>query len=254
MKLISDINSNLEAYRESVENPEKFWSALASDFDWKKRWSKVLEWDFSKPEVKWFIGGKLNITENCIDRHLPHRAKQTAIIWESNDPNEASRHVTYQELHDNVCRVANMLKAHGVKKGDRVCIYMPMIPEVAYAILGCARIGAVHSVVFAGFSAGSLIDRINDSGCNVVLTSDGSFRGDKKIDLKAIVDEALLKCPTVKKTIVFQRTLSHVTMKPGRDVWWHEERTKVSAQCPAEQMDSEDLLFILYTSGQPCHR
>ena len=191
----------------------------------------------------------MNITENCLDRHLPHKANQTAIIWESNDPHEASKHITYQELFDHVCRVGNMLKNQGVKKGDRVCIYMPMIPEVAYAILGCARIGAVHSVVFAGFSAGSLIDRINDSGCKVVLTSDGSYRGDKKIDLKVIVDDALLKCPTVEKTIVYQRTMIQVTMTPGRDLWWHEEMAKASAHCPAEIMDSEDLLFILYTSG-----
>jgi acetyl-CoA synthetase len=191
----------------------------------------------------------LNITENCLDRHLPHKANQTAIIWESNDPHEPSQYITYQELYDQVCRVGNMLKNQGVKKGDRVCIYMPMIPEVAYAILGCARIGAVHSVVFAGFSAGSLIDRINDSGCKVVLTTDGSYRGDKKIDLKVIVDEALVKCPTVEKTIVCQRTLTPVTMKAGRDLWWHEEIAKASTQCPAEAMDAEDLLFILYTSG-----
>ena len=249
MKIVKSQTEYSRVYTESIENPETFWAEVAADFQWQKKWDKVLEWDFHKAEVKWFLGGKLNITENCLDRHLPHRANQTAIIWESNDPHEESKYITYQELFDNVCRLGNMLKNQGVKKGDRVCIYMPMIPEVAYAILGCARIGAVHSVVFAGFSAGSLIDRINDSGCNVVLTSDGSFRGDKKIDLKAIVDEALLKCPTVKKTIVFQRTLGHVTMKLGRDVWWHEEMTKVSAQCPAEQMDSEDLLFILYTSG-----
>lgn len=236
-------------YTYSIENPEAFWEEVSSEFVWKKKWDKVLEWDFHNAEVKWFLGGKLNITENCLDRHLPHKANQTAIIWESNDPHEESKYITYQELFDNVCRVGNMLKNQGVRKGDRVCIYMPMIPEVAYAILGCARIGAVHSVVFAGFSAGSLIDRINDSGCKVVLTSDGSYRGDKKIDLKGIVDEALLKCPTVEKTIVYKRTLSSVSMKPGRDVWWHEEMANVSAQCPAEAMDAEDLLFILYTSG-----
>jgi acetyl-CoA synthetase len=249
MKPITDIASYQQIYQESTTNPESFWDSVAQDFLWKKKWDKVLEWDFYKAETKWFLGGKLNITENCLDRHLPHKANQTAIIWESNDPHEESKYITYQVLFDNVCRVANMLKSQGVKKGDRVCIYMPMIPEVAYAILGCARIGAVHSVVFAGFSAGSLIDRINDSGCKVVLTSDGSYRGDKKIDLKVIVDEALLKCPTVEKTIVFQRTLIPVSMKAGRDIWWHEEMAKVSAQCPAEEMDSEDLLFILYTSG-----
>ena len=249
MEIIQSEQAYSSIYKKSVEDPEAFWADVASDFQWKKKWDKVLEWDFLKAEVKWFLGGKMNITENCLDRHLPHKANQTAIIWESNDPHEASKHITYQELFDHVCRVGNMLKNQGVKKGDRVCIYMPMIPEVAYAILGCARIGAVHSVVFAGFSAGSLIDRINDSGCKVVLTSDGSYRGDKKIDLKVIVDDALLKCPTVEKTIVYQRTMIQVTMTPGRDLWWHEEMAKASAHCPAEIMDSEDLLFILYTSG-----
>ena len=249
MKLISDFNSYQQTYRESIDNPESFWSSIAEDFTWKRKWTKVLEWDFHKPEVKWFIGGKLNITENCIDRHLPKRASQVAIVWESNDTKEASRKITYQELHDNVCRVANMLNAQGVRKGDRVCIYLPMVPEVAYAILGCARIGAVHSVVFAGFSSGSLIDRINDSGCKLVLTSDGAYRGDKKIDLKGIVDEALIKCPTVEKTIVLSRTNAKVSMKPGRDLWWQEELAKASPVCQPEEMDAEDLLFILYTSG-----
>lgn len=249
MEIIQSAQAYSSVYKKSIEEPEAFWADVASDFQWQKKWDKVLEWDFHKAEAKWFIGGKMNITENCLDRHLPKRANQTAIIWESNDPHEASQHITYQELFDQVCRLGNMLKSQGVKKGDRVCIYMPMIPEVAYAILGCARIGAVHSVVFAGFSAGSLVDRINDSGCKVVLTTDGSYRGDKKIDLKVIVDDALLKCPTVEKTIVYRRTMSPVNMKPGRDVWWHEEMAKVSTQCPAEVMDAEDLLFILYTSG-----
>ena len=249
MKPITDIASYQHTYLESTVNPESFWDSVAQDFTWKKKWDKVLEWDFHKPEVKWFVGGKLNITENCIDRHLPKRANQVAIIWEPNDTKEASRNITYQELYDNVCRVANMLKAQGVKKGDRVCIYLPMVPEVAYAILGCARIGAVHSVVFAGFSSGSLIDRINDSGCKLVLTSDGAYRGDKKIDLKAIVDEALAKCPTVEKTIVLKRTNTNTTMKPGRDLWWHEEIAKATSVCKPEEMDAEDLLFILYTSG-----
>jgi len=249
MEIIQSEQAYSSVYKNSIQDPEVFWADVASDFQWRKKWDKVLEWDFYKAETKWFLGGKMNITENCIDRHLPHKANQTAIIWESNDPHEASENITYQVLFDNVCRVANMLKNQGVKKGDRVCIYMPMIPEVAYAILGCARIGAVHSVVFAGFSAGSLIDRINDSGCKVVLTSDGSYRGDKKIDLKVIVDEALPKCPTIEKAIVYKRTMNPVAMKAGRDLWWHEEMAKVSAQCPAEEMDSEDLLFILYTSG-----
>ena len=249
MKPITDIASYQHTYLESTVNPESFWDSVAQDFTWKNKWDKVLEWDFHKPEVKWFVGGKLNITENCIDRHLPKRANQVAIIWEPNDPKETSQYITYQELHDNVCRVANMLKAQGVKKGDRVCIYLPMVPEVAYAILGCARIGAVHSVVFAGFSSGSLIDRINDSGCKLVLTSDGAYRGDKKIDLKAIVDEALAKCPTVEKTIVLKRTNTNITMKPGRDLWWHDEIAKATSVCKPEEMDAEDLLFILYTSG-----
>ena len=238
-----------EMYAHSLNDPEGFWAEIAEDFVWKKKWNKVLEWDFHKPDVKWFIGGTLNITENCIDRHLPERANQTAIIWEPNDPKDEAKKITYQELHDEVCRVANMLKANGIRKGDRVCIYMPMVPELAYAILGCARIGAVHSVVFAGFSAGSLIDRINDSGCKLVLTADGTIRGDKKIELKAIVDEALKKCPTIERTIVLSRMTTPPEMKPGRDVWWHDEIAKTEPNCPAEEMDAEDLLFILYTSG-----
>ena len=249
MDRVSSLVDYHNAYQESVTDPEGFWAKIASQFIWKRKWTKVLEWDFQKPEVKWFVGGKLNITENCLDRHLAKRAHETAIIWESNNPNEASRHIIYQELFDNVCRVGNMLKAHGVKKGDRVCIYMPMVPEVAYAILGCARIGAVHSVVFAGFSSGSLVDRITDCSCKIVLTADGAFRGDKKIDLKSTVDEALLKCPTVEKCIVLERTKTKVNLKAGRDSWWHDEMLKVNEICPAEEMDAEDLLFILYTSG-----
>ncbi len=246
---MNNFQDYLAEYQQSISDPEKFWASQADNFVWKKKWDSVLQWDFHKPEVKWFLGGKLNITENCIDRHLPQRANQTAILWESNDPKEPSRNITYQQLHEQVCKVGNMLKAQGVKKGDRVCIYMPMVPETAFAILGCARIGAVHSVVFAGFSAGSLADRINDSGCKVVLTSDGAFRGDKSINLKAIVDEALDKSPTVEKCIVLERTKTKVNMKPARDLWWHDEMQKVNAQCPAEEMDAEDLLFILYTSG-----
>jgi acetyl-CoA synthetase len=249
MNKISSFNDYEKHYKKSVETPENFWEEIANNFVWRKKWSKVLEWDFYKPEVKWFIGGKLNITENCIDRHLPGRANQTAIIWEPNHPKDEPRKITYQDLHDEVCRVANMLKENGIKKGDRVCIYMPMVPELAFAILGCARIGAVHSVVFAGFSAGSLVDRINDSGCKLVLTADGTIRGDKKIELKAIVDEALKKCPTVTRVIVLSRTGSPPVMKEGRDAWWHEAIKNASSECPAEEMDSEDLLFILYTSG-----
>jgi acetyl-CoA synthetase len=246
IKSSSDYN---EVYKESVTDPEAFWASVAEDFQWRKKWTKVLEWDFNKPEVTWFIGGKLNITENCLDRHLPKRANQTAIIWEPNSPDDAAVSITYQELYDNVCKAANVLKAQGIKKGDRVCIYLPMIPEAAYAILACARIGAVHSVVFAGFSSGSLVDRINDSGCRLVLTSDGANRGDKMIHLKAIVDEALVKCPTVEKCVVVGHTNVAVDMKPGRDIWWSDEMAKASDKCPAEEMDSEDMLFILYTSG-----
>jgi acetyl-CoA synthetase len=248
MTMIKSFTDYQEQYKQSIENPEKFWGEIAEEFVWRKKWNKVLEWDFHKPEVKWFIGGKLNITENCIDRHLPQRANQTAIIWEPNNPNDPAKHITYQELHDQVCKVANMLKAHGVQKGDRVCIYMPMVPELAYAVLGCARIGAVHSVVFAGFSSGSLVDRINDAGCKLILTADGAFRGDKKIDLKGIIDNAVSKCPTIEKVIVLAHTKSNPPM--GKlDVWWNDEMHKVTSNCTPEEMDSEDLLFILYTSG-----
>ncbi len=249
MKKITTFKDYEERYAESIKNPEAFWDEVANDFLWRKKWDKVLQWDFRKPEVKWFLGGKLNITENCIDRHLPARAHQTAIIWEPNEPTDEAVKITYQQLYDEVCRVANMLKANGIKKGDRVCIYMPMIPELAYAILGCARIGAVHSVVFAGFSAGSLVDRINDSGCKLVLTADTTIRGGKKIELKKIVDEALVKCPSVERVIVFARTTEPHSMKEGRDVWWHDAIKGMAPHSPAEIMDSEDLLFILYTSG-----
>lgn len=236
-------------YKRSVENPELFWADIAEDFLWKKKWDKVLEFDFNKPEVKWFKGGKLNLTENCLDRHIAERGNQIALIWEPNNPKDESKKFTYRELLEHVCRTANMLKAQGIKKGDRVCIYMPMIPELAFAVLACARIGAVHSVVFAGFSSGSLMDRINDSGCKVIITADGGNRGDKKLDLKKIVDEALEKCPLVEKSIVFRQVDIPVTMKPGRDLWWHDEIKKADSTCPPEEMDAEDLLFILYTSG-----
>ncbi|MCU0357160.1 MAG: acetate--CoA ligase [Cyclobacteriaceae bacterium] len=249
MTTIRTFEDYQQVYRNSVEDPESFWAAVAEDFQWHRKWDTVLEWDFHKPEVKWFSGGQLNITENCLDRHLATRGDQTAIIWESNDPAEESRYITYREAYHEVCRVANMLKANGVEKGDRVCIYMPMIPETAYAMLACARIGAVHSVVFAGFSSGSLIDRINDAGCKVVMTTDGSYRGDKVIQLKSIVDEALEKCPTVERVLVARRTGTRVNMKPGRDAWWDDELKTVSSECPATVVDSEDLLFILYTSG-----
>jgi acetyl-CoA synthetase len=249
MKIIKSPQDYQEQYRKSVENPELFWGGVAEDFKWRKKWDKVLEWDFNKPEIKWFVGGKLNITENCLDRHLPQRANQTAIIWEPNNPKDAAKHITYQQLFEEVCRTANMLKAQGVKKGDRVCIYLPMIPQLAYAILACARIGAIHSVVFAGFSARSLVDRITDAGCKIAITADGGFRGEKVINLKGILDEALLKCPQVEKVIIVEHTRTKPQMKSGRDLWWHDEILKAHAQCPAEEMEAEDLLFILYTSG-----
>ncbi|MBT1698962.1 acetate--CoA ligase [Fulvivirgaceae bacterium PWU4] len=249
MGTIRSFEDYQEQYKKSIEDPEAFWATIAGEFQWRKKWNKVLEWDFHKPEVKWFIGGKLNITENCIDRHLPQRAKQTAIIWEPNNPKDEALHITYQQLSEEVGKTANMLKAQGVKKGDRVCVYLPMIPQLAYTLLACARIGAVHSVVFAGFSAKSLIDRITDAGSTIVVTADGGFRGDKTINLKGIVDEALEKCPDVSRVIVYEHTKTKAPMKVGRDLWWHEEIKKVNAQCPAEEMDAEDLLFILYTSG-----
>ncbi len=249
MEIVSTMADYKRAYEQSVAHPEDFWSEIASDFVWKRKWDKVLEWDFKNAEVKWFIGGKMNITENCIDRHLAERADQTAVIWEPGDPGQKARMITYQQLHDEVCKVSNVLKSHGVRKGDRVCIYMPMVPELAYAVLACARIGAVHSVVFAGFSAGSLADRINDAGCKMVLTADGAFRGDKKVDLKKIVDEAVDKCPSVEKVLMLERIASKPSMKAGRDFDWQEEMNKADANCKAEEMDAEDLLFILYTSG-----
>ncbi len=249
MKRITSIQEYQEEYRRSVEDPEGFWEGIAEEFTWRKKWDKVLEWDFNKPEIKWFPGAKLNITENCLDRHLPERANEIAIIWEPNSPEDPAQHITYQQLYDEVCRTANMLKAHGVKKGDRVCVYLPMIPQLAYTMLACARIGAVHSVVFAGFSARSLYDRITDTGCNMVVTADGGFRGEKTIDLKGIMDDALERCPQVERVIVYEHTKTNAPMKAGRDVWWHDEIVKVDAICEAEEMDAEDMLFILYTSG-----
>ena len=246
------IRSNDEyraAYAESVRDPQAFWAAQAEHFTWRKKWDTVLEWNFEAPEVKWFVGGKLNITENCLDRHLATRGDKTAILWEPNDVAEAAQAITYRELHERVCRYANVLKRNGVQKGDRVCIYMPMIPELVVAVLACARIGAIHSVVFAGFSAQSIEDRILDANAAYVLTSDGMVRGTKSIPVKNVVDEALRNCPGVKRVIVTRRTGDTVTMQAGRDVWLHEELERVDGTCPAEPMDSEDPLFILYTSG-----
>ncbi len=236
-------------YKRSVENPEDFWADIAENFTWKRTWDKVLDWNFTEPNIKWFLGGKLNISENCLDRHLQDKGNQTAVIWEPNNPDEKGRTLTYNELYEEVCKFSNVLKKQGVKKGDRVCIYMPMVPEAAVAMLACARIGAVHSVVFAGFSVQSISDRINDSSCEVVVTSDGLFRGTKTVELKKIVDEALVTCPCVRKVIVLQRTGTSIEMKQGRDVYWSDDMQAVSGDCAAEEMDSEDMLYILYTSG-----
>ena len=240
-------------YQKSINDPEGFWADIASHFSWRRKWDKVLEWNFTEPRVRWFEGGKLNITENCLDRHLKERGDQPAIIWEPNDPKEEYRVLTYKELHFQVCQFANVLKNNGLKKGDRVCIYMPMVPELAIAVLACARIGVIHSVVFGGFSAQSIADRIQDASCSVVITSDGAFRGSKDIPLKAVIDDALVQCPTIRRVIVLMRTRVPVSMIQGRDVWWEDEIRKVEEQgnpdCPAEEMDAEDMLFILYTSG-----
>jgi len=239
-----------EAYKKSVESPEDFWGEIAANnFEWKKPWEKVLNWNFNEPKIEWFVGGKLNITENCLDRHVKDKPNQPAIIWEPNDPNEESIILTYRQLFERVCRFANVLKRIGVQKGDRVCIYMPMIPELSIAVLACARIGAIHSVVFGGFSATSIADRINDSQCVAVVTTDGAVRGNKAIPMKDTVDDAMIGCPSVKKVIVATRTRTTVSMIKGRDVWWEEEEKHVTSDCPAEEMDSEDPLFILYTSG-----
>jgi acetyl-CoA synthetase len=237
------------AYKHSIEQPEAFWDDIAGNFDWHKRWDKTLTWNFTEPNIKWFEGGKLNITENCLDRHLATRGDKTALIWEPNEPGEAVKKYTYRELYENVCRMANVLKNMGVQKGDRICIYMPMIPELSFAVLACARIGAIHSVVFAGFSANSIADRINDSDCAYVLTSDGMSRGNKQIAVKAVVDEAVKSCPSIKKVLVVNRLDMAVEMQAERDVWYHEAVQSVSAECPATEMDAEDMLFILYTSG-----
>lgn len=238
-----------ELYKQSTDNPDEFWGKVAENFRWRKQWDKVCEWNFTEPNVKWFINGEMNITENCLDRHLDIRGDKTALIWEPNDPKEKFVKLTYRELHEKVCRFANVLKENGCKKGDRVAIYMPMIPELTVATLACARIGAVHSVVFAGFSAQALADRVNDAEAKMVLTSDGLYRGAKEIPVKRVVDEALQQNDSVKKVVVVQRTNWAVNMQHGRDCWYHDEMDKVDADCPAEVMNSEDPLFVLYTSG-----
>lgn len=246
--MIKSLSEFKQAKVQAEENPVGFWSEVAREFHWKSPWKQTLDYDFSIPEVKWFIGGKLNITENCLDRHLATQPNKTAILFEPNDPTGEVQRLTYKELHSRVCQTANMLKANGAKKGDRICIYMPMVPELAIAVLACARIGAIHSVVFAGFSATALAARINDASCSMLLTADGGFRGAKTIALKEIADEALNSCSTVNCCLVLQRTQQEVQWN-SIDKWWHEELGKVDDNCPAEVMDSEDPLFILYTSG-----
>jgi acetyl-CoA synthetase len=242
-----------EAYQHSVDKPEDFWAEVASHFTWQKKWDKVLEWNFKEPDVKWFIGGKLNITENCLDGHLSTKGDTPAIIWEPNNPKEEARTFTYKELHFKVNQFAQVLKNNGVQKGDRVCIYMGMIPELPIAMLACARIGAIHSVIFGGFSAQSISDRLHDAHAEYIITCDGAYRGAKDIPLKGVIDDALVNCRFVKTVIVYERTKTPVSMMKGRDVWWSDEILKAEEQgnpeVKAEVMDSEDPLFILYTSG-----
>jgi len=241
------------AYSYSLTHPEEFWAGVAEHFVWRKKWDKVLDWNFTDPTIKWFEGGKLNITENCLDRHIAQSGDKPAIIWEPNDPEDSHRILTYKELLNKVMQFANVLKNNGVKKGDRICIYMGMIPELAIAVLACARIGAVHSVIFGGFSAQSIADRIQDAEASVVITCDGAYRGNKTIPLKAVIDDAMMGCPTIRKIIVCTHTRTPVSMIKGRDVWWEDEIKKVETQgnpfVEPEEMDAEDLLFILYTSG-----
>ncbi|KAB2814226.1 acetate--CoA ligase [Phaeocystidibacter luteus] len=238
------------ATKAAIENPDKFWEDIAAEnFTWQKKWDTVCKWNFKEPSVRWFVNAKLNITENCLDRHLEERGNKLALIWEPNDPKERFIRYTYRELHEKVCQMANVLKKHGIQKGDRIAIYMPMIPELTISVLACARIGAVHSVVFAGFSAHSLADRINDAEAKMVLTSDGLYRGAKEIPVKRVVDEALQNCPSVQTVLVAERTKWAVNMVDKRDFWLHEELKDAEKDCPAEPMDSEDMLFILYTSG-----
>ena len=246
---ISTLSGYIFEYQKSITNPTGFWANIAETFFWRKKWDQVLSWDFGTAEVKWFINAKLNITENIFERHLFHRGNQTAIIWEPNDPGEETIKLTYFELFDKVNQFALVLKKQGIKKGDRVAIYMPMVPELVITMLACARIGAVHSVIFAGFSAQSLADRLMDAGTKLLVTSDGGFRGAKTIPIKQIADEAMDICHCVKTAIVLKRTNEEVFMKPGRDVWWHDAVKDVDIKLEAEIMDAEDPLFILYTSG-----
>jgi acetyl-CoA synthetase len=247
---LKNFESYTNSYKNSVENPEAFWNTIAKDnFVWKRPWSRVLDWDFSIPKISWFEGAQLNITENCIDRHLEHNAEKTAILFEPNNPNDTSEAITYNELHKRVNQFANVLKSKGIQKGDRVCVYLPMIPELAISVLACARIGAIHSVVFAGFSANALSSRINDCDCKLLITSDGGYRGAKTIDLKSIVDTALLDCEGIESVLVAKRIHKDIPMVSGRDFWLQPLLETASESCEATVMDAEDPLFILYTSG-----
>ena len=246
---IRTLGGYIHEYQKSILDPEAFWTQIADTFYWQKKWDSIVEWEFETPSVKWFVNAKLNITENIFERYLHTKKNKPAIIWEPNDPNEPSITLSYKELYEKTCQFANVLIKNGVGKGDRVIIYMPMVPEAAIAMLACARVGAIHSVVFAGFSATSLSDRINDCEAKMVLTSDGNFRGSKVIPVKKVVDEAVENTSSIERVIVLERTKTEVTMKPGRDLWWHEELEGTSFENTAEVMDSEDMLFILYTSG-----
>ena len=246
---IKSFEEYTEKYALSVENTDQFWGEIAETFTWNKPYEKICNWDFETPDIKWFVNGKLNITENCLDRHLAKRGNKLALIWEPNDPKERFVRYTYRELYEKVCAFANALKAQGIKKGDRVVIYMPMIPELTIAVLACARIGAIHSVVFAGFSAHAMADRINDAQANMVITADGLNRGAKQVPLKRVVDEALRTCNSIEKVIVYDCVGWSPNMVDGRDIWWNDAIEGMAKDCPAEVMDSEDMLFILYTSG-----
>lgn len=246
---IQSLEDYQRSFEYSQEDPEGFWSSIAQAYHWRKPWDKTLEWEFKRPSVKWFINGQLNITENCLDRHIPTQGDQIALIWEPNDPQESTKQYTYRQLLSEVNKMANVLKDLGIRKGDRVCIYLPMIPELAFATLACARIGAIHSVVFAGFSSNAVADRINDAQCAYVITSDGLNRGAKQIPVKSVVDEALALCPCVQKVLVVNRLNWPIHMQEDRDFWYHERLNHVNDHCEATTMDSEDDMFILYTSG-----